>query len=75
MNWLTFLATNLKSFAWPVAGLIALFVLKRQIAAVGTTPFQRVWLTFWVTPRSSIRPSSRVTLEASTGSNHKALEL
>jgi hypothetical protein len=34
MDWLTFSSTSLKALAWPVAAVIALFVLKRQIAAV-----------------------------------------
>ena len=34
MDWLTFFSTSFKAVAWPVAAVIALFVLKRQIAAV-----------------------------------------
>jgi len=29
MDWLTFFSTSLKALAWPVAAVIALFVLKR----------------------------------------------
>jgi hypothetical protein len=34
MDWLTFFSTSFKALAWPVAAVITLFVLKRQIAAV-----------------------------------------
>jgi hypothetical protein len=32
MDWLTFFSTGIKSLAWPVAGIIALFVLKRPLS-------------------------------------------
>jgi hypothetical protein len=32
LDWLTFFSTDIKSLAWPTAAIIALFVLKRQIA-------------------------------------------
>jgi hypothetical protein len=32
LDWLTFLATSIKSLVWPTFGLIGLFVFKRQIA-------------------------------------------
>jgi hypothetical protein len=32
VDWLTFFSTDIKSLAWPTAAIIALFVLKRQIA-------------------------------------------
>ncbi len=31
MDWLTFFSTNIKSLAWPIVVIVALFVLKRQI--------------------------------------------
>lgn len=32
MDWLTFISTNIKSLAWPAVAIIALFVLKLQLA-------------------------------------------